>query len=496
MKAVSETAATTELAGAGEEPRAIRKLAALAAVNLTIYGAFYCYYKSDLVDARYVNHHISNLIVTILPVILLLLSYQRGYKILSESSNSTRLSKIVGAFAVLMAVVAVAVPNFHSSDLFSYIDVGWLQFRYQLNPYVTTVDQIANYKLDPMLTGVWAWNPCPYGFAFAQLTRLLCAIGAGNLVVTACCVKFVNFIAYLLTGACVYFGAKRLGLERPDLSLYLYGWSPFVMIQSLANAHNDVLMTLFTMAGLWAAIVSPIFAVAALVVSTQIKFLWIVSIPFVLLYISRRFGIKTMIGATALGGASLAVLSMPYIADLGKFRFDIMRQDLSFNGKSLPALIENIGHGIERMLYQSSTLPWFERGLFDFIGFVKTGILLAFAGFAVWLFIKSVKSGAAYNAQQMVRDSLLLALLAVCVVSSKFHPWYILMFFPVALWLPERSELRQLAVALSCTQLFAITYLGHSGGINYVLLTATPLLFAWFRYKKSRSSDARLSPHL
>jgi len=177
-------------------------------------------------------------------------------------------------------------------------------------------------------------------------------------------------------------------------------------------------------------------------------------------------------------------LAIPYASEFSQFRFDIMRQDLSFNGKSLPALVENIGHGIERLAYHSTNLPWFETGLFQFIAGLKVAIFAVFAGFCLWLFVRAVKEGNKYSAHEMIRDSLLLALLAVCVVSSKFHPWYILMFFPVALWLPTGSELRRLAVALSCTQLFAITYLGHSGGINYVLLTATPLLISLSRYLK------------
>jgi hypothetical protein len=193
--------------------------------------------------------------------------------------------------------------------------------------------------------------------------------------------------------------------------------------------------------------------------------------------------------SVAIAAALLGILAVPYAADFSQFRFDIMRQDLSFNGKSLPALVENIAHGIEGALYHSTTLPWFESGLNQFVAGLKTVIFGGFAVFCVWLFGKALKSGKDYSAQAMLQDSLLLALLAVCVVSSKFHPWYVLMFFPVALWLPERSELRKLAITLSCTQLFAITYLGHSGGINYVLLTATPLLFFLRRFLKSREPN-------
>ncbi len=453
-------------------------------ISLTTYGAFLFYYKSDLVDAKYVNHHISNLIVTIPGVISLLFAYWRGYLALRDNPQIGL--KPVVLSGVVAALIALCIPNFHSSDLFSYIDVGWLQAHYHLNPYVTTVDQIPNFRADAMLTGVWAWNPCPYGFAFAQLTKLVCDAGGGNLATTAVLIKCINFVAFLLIGALVYFGAQRLHISRPDLSLYLYLWSPFVLIQSLANSHNDVLMTLFVMIGMFCSFANmSILAAPALVVSTQIKFLWLVSIPFVLLFVYRKFGLKALLINISGAAAVLGALAIPYTSDFSQFRFDIMRQDLSFNGKSLPALVENIGHGIEHLVYHSTNLPWFETGLFQLIAGLKVAIFAVFAGFCLGLFGRAVKEGKEYSAPEMIRDSLLLALLAVCLVSSKFHPWYILMFFPVALWLPERSELRRLAVILSCTQLFAITYLGHSGGINYVLLTAAPLIVSLIRYVKS-----------
>jgi hypothetical protein len=454
-------------------------------ISVTIYGAFLLYYNSSFVDAKYVNHHISNLIVTIPGVILLLYAYWRGYSAVKENPN-IGLRPIL-ASGVLAALIAVCIPNFHSSDVLSYIDVGWLQAHYHLNPYVTTVDQIPNFHIDPMLTGVWAWNPCPYGFAFALLTKVVCDAGGGNLSTTAALLKSINFGAFLLVGALVYFGAKNLRLPRPDLSLYLYLWSPFVLIQSLANAHNDVLMTLFAMTAMFCACTNLVaLAAPALVVSTQIKFLWVVAFPFVLLFVYRKFGLKAVV-ANILGAAVvLGVLAIPYAADFSQFRFDIMRQDLSFNGKSLPALTENIGHEIERLAFHSSSLPWFESGLFKFIAGLKVALFACFAVLCLWLFRRAVKEGANYSSTAMIQDCLLLALLAVCAVSSKFHPWYILMFFPVALWLPERSELRRLAITLSCTQLFAITYLGHSGGINFVLLTAVPLLVSLYRYRKTQ----------
>jgi hypothetical protein len=285
--------ATVDVAPAGGQPLRRSSLLPWFVVNSLTYLAFALYYRSGFVDAKYVNHHISNLIITIPGVVLLLYSYWRGYLLVrADEKVGVRSVTICG---VIAALIALTIPNFHSSDVFSYIDVGWLQAHYHLNPYVTTVDQIPNFHSDRMFTGVWAWNPCPYGFAFAALMKFVCDISAGNLATAAALMKFINLSAFLSLAVLVFAGAKRLGLAKPELSLYLYLWSPFVLIQSLANAHNDVLMTLFVMLGMFSAFAATanlaILALPALVVSTQIKFLWLVGAPFISLFVYRKFGL-------------------------------------------------------------------------------------------------------------------------------------------------------------------------------------------------------------
>jgi hypothetical protein len=63
-------------------------------------------------------------------------------------------------------------------------------------------------------------------------------------------------------------------------------------------------------------------------------------------------------------------------------------------------------------------------------------------------------------------------------VSAKFHPWYVVMFLPVALLLPEESRLRRFALLLSLFQLAGFTILQNLPVFNVILLTLLPCWLA------------------
>jgi hypothetical protein len=87
-------------------------------------------------------------------------------------------------------------------------------------------------------------------------------------------------------------------------------------------------------------------------------------------------------------------------------------------------------------------------------------------------------------------------MIAVHIVSGKFYPWYIAMYFPLALWLPASNVFRKIAIVLSCTQLFAFTFIGHGHLNNFLFLTALPLaLFAVFNRRTLRFVQVDRSVH-
>ncbi|MGH9550467.1 MAG: hypothetical protein ACRD3W_13885, partial [Terriglobales bacterium] len=76
-------------------------------------------------------------VVTVTGLAAILLAYRRAFTLLKEHPAIGVLRTTI--FAVILAVVAVCIPNFYSTDLFSYVNPGWQQAHYHVNPYVTLI---------------------------------------------------------------------------------------------------------------------------------------------------------------------------------------------------------------------------------------------------------------------------------------------------------------------------------------------------------------------
>ena len=83
--------------------------------------------------------------------------------------------------------------------------------------------------------------------------------------------------------------------------------------------------------------------------------------------------------------------------------------------------------------------------------------------------------------------------IAICVGSGKFYPWYVGMFFPMALLLEEEHWMRELALVLSLTELLHFTPLQRQPITTYLLSTAVPLVVVAWRARGSRRSAARFA---
>ena len=77
--------------------------------------------------------------------------------------------------------------------------------------------------------------------------------------------------------------------ERPDLVLYLFMWSPLILLHHIANAHNDLLMGFLIVAAV--ALVAHrkgIWAPAVLIAAMMVKYVAVLLIPGFLYFIARR----------------------------------------------------------------------------------------------------------------------------------------------------------------------------------------------------------------
>ena len=164
-----------------------------------------------------------------------------GYYI---SLRQAQIEKIKRVPRWLIAVIAVCLLSFPalSYDIFNYILTAKVAFFYTENPYIVMPIEIAN---EPMLAFTRAANKLAlYGPVWIALSAFPHLLGSGSVLVSVFSFKLFAFLFYTAVCYIIYRKTKRW-----DATLF-FAANPLVLIEVLANGHNDIVMMAFALAGL------------------------------------------------------------------------------------------------------------------------------------------------------------------------------------------------------------------------------------------------------
>lgn len=328
-----------------------------------------------------------------------------------------------------------------------------------------------------MITDHWVNNPSPYGFLYLLMAKALCLLGGGNKALTLFYFKASNLVIHLLIGGLVWLGARRCQRDNPDFhperSLYLYLWNPLLLLHSVANGHNDLWMGLFLLLSAYVALLGGgawVWMLPALAAATLIKYGAVVVIPLACLFLLRQKAWKALGVGSLLALGILVLCALPYWSEWRDFHLKEIGRNAFVSHGSLHSLIYSAYKTLAKVV-----LP----GLHDTQELVRTvlknTLLGSFAIFYGMLAFRRFRA-ASYPASLWVSDALLVMALLICLVSLKFYPWYLGMFFPLALYLQEGHWLRRSTVALSGAQLLSITFIGQAHFLNFLAMTGLPIV--------------------
>jgi len=127
------------------------------------------------------------------------------------------------------------------------------------------------------------------------------------------------------------------------------------------------------------------------------------------------------------------------------------------------------------------------------INLVITGIVWIFALGSIVILLLRFAALRSPGISAFLAAAVFAEVIAICVGSGKFYPWYVGMFFPMALLLEEGHWMRELALVLSLTELLHFTPLQRQPITTYLLSTAVPLVVVAWRARGSRRSAARFA---
>jgi hypothetical protein len=319
----------------------------------------------------------------------------------------------VGAIGGLHLVFLLA-PPFLSQDVFSYIAYARLGVEHGLSPYTHAPVAIPG---DPVFGFAGSKDAVSvYGPAFTLLTYPL---GAASVPFAYWVLKVVMALASLGVVALVWRAAERLGRD-PVAPALLVGLSPLVLVHVVSAAHNEALVMLLVMAGVYAFVAGRFSLAGALpTVGAGLKASAGLVAPYLLL------GSRPRLRAALLGAvvAGLALVAL----GLAGFGTQVL--------ESLGLLSSNQGRTSKLSLpYKTAELlgAVLPGDRLDYRGAVRAVFALAFAGVAAWTLWRT------WRGADPVRMAAW-ATLAVLLATAWLVPWYLLWLLPlVALAMDDR----------------------------------------------------------
>ncbi|MFO0803263.1 MAG: hypothetical protein U0791_09100 [Gemmataceae bacterium] len=390
-----------------------------------------------------------------------------GYRALQIVSESARARRIVVGYAVALTLAAAFVPAFQSDDVLVYVNIGWQQAGYGVNPYDVLLYEMPTGLTDPMFCQKWQFVPCSYGFLFAIETHAACTISGPDHATAVFLMKAIAASCFLLLGWVIGIGGRAAGRSTPIRGVFLVLWNPLLLLHGVSNAHNDLQLALGVavavvgfLRGRW-LVIFPALAAAALV-----KYLSVVVVPFFLVASVRRFGWwRTAASCTAALALALACW-WPYRDGFDARYFSRMGSNLTAIHNSIASIAT---FPLEVLRVNEAEHGWLFAG-------IKLACWSAFAALAGSLLTARLLRRGDDVRHDLVRDSVLL-LFAVLLASPKYHAWYLGMVLPLAVWLPRASRLRQALLAVGAANLLSFTFVNQTHLLNALAMLVAPL--AW-----------------
>jgi alpha-1,6-mannosyltransferase len=203
-------------------------------------------------------------------------------------------------FVVVLHLLFFLGPPLISADVFGYIDWARMGALHDLNPYATDSGAVVT---DAVYRYVgWDNFTSPYGPLFTLFTYALVPLGVPGALWA---LKLAVVVASLGCAALAWACARALGRDG-RLGLVVYGLNPAVLVYAVGGAHNDVLMMLGVLTGVWLVLRRREQAGAVAVsLAVAIKASAGLMVPFLIL--GARGRLPTLAAALATGAAVLAV---------------------------------------------------------------------------------------------------------------------------------------------------------------------------------------------
>lgn len=461
-----ESSGSTKTAGIFLAACIILVILAVCSFHDIIYSLEIASRQSQLIETGAVHATPPRTAMMLLLSVGLLSLYGLGYlRVLKEH---WRPAQLFGALAIITAIAFACVP-FDSGDFAVYINQGHLQAAYKANPYTHTVTEVEGWSLDPLFRANWNFVPNPHGPVFALIMNIICSIGGDNYQFDVYLIKALCAAAHLAIAYLIWRSVSIMGTAAQAMrAVYLYGFSPYMLMHGVANCHNDILLAFFSCLSIFLYLKGKhLYVLLSALCGAGIKYISVIMTPWLVVLLGRTEGWKTAWQSLALGLVCVGALSFIYLGRLDAQHATLMFNNINMQRGNIGAVFYLLPIPAAGKIYQAAAF-------------------LVFIFVSLRLFIKSIKEATEPRyqfVQQIVSTCVLLQALTICLIGSKFASWYLAMFFPLSLFILDDTILRRFCIFATCLMTFSLMWMGYENPIDTSMFLAIALASSFLSIK-------------
>ena len=342
-------------------------------------------------------------------VIFLWLFYQakKGFEIKT---------KTIILVSIILSLPFLITYSVLTGDVFAY--VANIKVSALGNPYVLTPAYLGNDLILKLVDPAWHSWPSAFGPLWNIFSKLVGYITQRP--------DIFILIIKTLSLAALCFCVKILAKKTQPALLVLFAWSPIVLVEAVADAHNDIFIALgLVLALYW--LKKPIKSSLALGASIALKYIPILALPAILLNYQKS---RKDIGKYIFFSLAVVIITLtPFWAGMNTFRGLGLQSGLFFPPIFFP----------QSILYYGSY--FFAGGNFNPEVFARTIGLVIFLGIFVYIL---------YRLRQKrleLVEAVFFTLAAYLFFAAAYvQTWYLLWLLPLVLFLEKPKAVKYTAI--------------------------------------------------
>ena len=396
--------------------------------------------------------------------------------------NKERLFKNIKKMYLLIFAVSaifILVLPFFSSDIFYYLGIGRLNSAYEQNPYYTSIKDYVesndlNIENDMVMQkgykNVWAHTTVVYGAIWTTICSLISFFSFGNLDLGLLLFKIINLIAHM--GNC-YLLYK---ISKKKIFPLIYGLNPFILIEGIANVHNDMFVVFFILMSLYMIVKRKniILSILFLAIATDIKYFTILFLPLIIIYHYKDASVKIRIIKCLEYGAIFAIfVIIPYlfyIRDLNIFTIIFEQQN-------------KYSKGLYKFVLEYFNYPYQLVDKIKLIMISFVGTLYIYTCLSLLIKKKEIRF------YREMRKLFWIICAFIFLIITNSQPWYLMWLIPFIIWQrPENIKLiiQTQIISLMTNIVFLIYSEDAKYGIPYFVILVFGILLSIIYNKNER----------